>query len=378
MIVCQIGTFSFLSNSKKYESKAVGGIQGYISDLVDYILINKHKVIFIGRIYYFKSKDNLKYLEIQQEITTTYKFLVSLFFKSLFIRLPKKTIIHGHRPDHLIAFSFFRSNPTVLTIHGQQAVTVNIRKGYIIRKIYSCLENLAIKKASVILATDTITQKYYKEHYPFYSHKIKVQPTGVNLKLFKPIDKILCRKKFNIPENTKLFLYLGRVESPKRVCDIVDAFSLFRESETRARLMIVGDGTELSNIKDLIQRRRLQNDVYVMGAIMREQLPEIINCADVSILYSHNEGSPLSIKESLACGVPVVANPVGDIPEVIVEGFNGFIFNGKDNCSLAKLLSRAIVDAPKLKQNCIESVKKFSTDSIFSDVMDEYSKLINE
>lgn len=379
MKICQIGTIGFKSSENKREIKTIGGIQGYILDLVQHILSSGHNLIFVGKIYFYKDVEDLEYIEVQKKVTSTNKFLINLFYKSFFMKLKSDTVIHAHRPDHLFVFTFFRrKNPSVLTIHGQQAVTVNLRKKLMVRKLYSFMEKGAIKRADYILATDKITQRYYEKHYPKYKSKISVSPTGVNLELFRPMDKTACRLEQNISETAKVILYLGRVEAPKRVKDIVEAFALLKKSKSDVKLIIVGDGNDLPEIKSFVKKEQIDQDINFMGAVMRENLPTIINCADISVLYSYNEGSPLSVKESLACGIPVIANPVGDVSEVIADKYNGFIFNGQTNEELSDLFSTALNSAEELKENCILSVKPFSKEAVFSNLIDIYKKLSSE
>jgi len=78
--------------------------------------------------------------------------------------------------------------------------------------------------------------------------------------------------------------------------------------------------------------------------------------ADITILYSESEGSPLSVKESLACGIPVVANKVGDIPLIIKNGYNGYIIENDDIQELANAMKTIINNSDSMRLNCIQSI----------------------
>ena len=132
MKICHVGTIGFESKSNARELKAIGGISAYTFDLIEYSLNNHLEIIFVGKIYNFEQSNKIRYHQVQNKLTSTNKFLLHLFFKSLFIRLSKDIILHAHRPDHLAASFLFKNYRSILTLHGQQAHTVNIRKGKVI------------------------------------------------------------------------------------------------------------------------------------------------------------------------------------------------------------------------------------------------------
>lgn len=375
MKVCQIGTMGYKSNANGLEEKNIGGIGGYILDLVEVLVENNIKIDFVGKIFFYIKKDKITYYQIQEQLSSTNTFLFKLFIKSFFIKLDKNEIIHAHRPDHLAAFAMFKANKCVVTIHGQQAVTVNKRKGWLVRKIYNILETIALVKADKILVTDKITKEYYKRQYPKYENKIFISPTGVDLSLFRIMDKTECKIKNNYSCDEQLIQYLGRVEAPKKVADIIKAFSIISQDHDKVRLMIIGDGVDLKTMKILVSSLNLSNKVRFMGAVMRENLPELINCADVSVLYSGNEGSPLSIKESLACGVPVVANDVGDIAEVVKDDVNGYIVKNETIDDLAEIMLKCLNESSQLSLNCLESIIPYSKDRVFNQIIDIYKEI---
>ncbi len=378
MKVYHIGMISFENKNAERELKAIGGIQGYIIELINFLLAKDISVGFIGKIYNFSKINNFKYHQIQNEVTSTNKFLIILFLKSFFIRLPKNTVIHAHRPDHFTAFAFMKNRASVISLHGQQAKTVNDRKGKIVRVIYNSLEKIALKKTNAIVAVDDITKDYYLKLYPQYKQKIHVIPTGVNIKDFRSLDKYKARNKFGFSKDDKIILYVGRIEPPKKIKEIVKAFEILFNDDKTYKLILVGDGVLMNETKELTSRLKLDKGITFLGIRKRSELPEIFNMADISVLYSNNEGSPLSIKESLACGVPVVANCVGDISLVIKNGYNGYLVEQESIKQLALKMELAVKNAPFIKQNCIDSIQNYTTEKVSQKVIDLYKELLNE
>jgi len=367
MNICYIGSVIF-SGNKNDESLNIGGIQEYVFNLMNYIKSEGFDITFVGKIFNFKETMGLKYYEVQNKLSSNNLFLIHLFLNSTIIKIGNNSIVHAHRPDHLIAFTVFKKNKSIVTLHGQQALTVFKRKGWIIRTIYSLLEKIALNKANYILATDKITKNYYSKRYPQYKYKIEIIPTGVDLNIFKPLDKNKIRKKMKYDNSDKIILYFGRIGPPKRVADIIKSFSILKEEMSKVKLVIIGDGVQKHEMERLASKLNLSNSVLFLGARIRDELPELINAADISVLYSGNEGSPLSVKESLACGVPVVANRVGDIDEIVKSGKNGYILYKENNYELSELMKKCLNESDSMKFKCIESVKPYSVNLINKNV----------
>lgn len=378
MNVVHIGVISFENLIAKRELKAVGGIQGFVLDLINYSLRKDIEIVLVGKIYNYRAIRNLKYYEVQNLIGGTNKFLFYLFLKSIFTRIPKNSIIHAHRPDHYAVFSLFRNSVSLISLHGQQSLTINTRKGYFVRTVYGILEKFAFSRAHALVAVDERTKEYYLQRYPNYKSKIHVIPTGVDTNIFKPLDKERVRKKFGFSKNDKIVLYVGRIEPPKKVDEIIRAFHILATKNNDCKLVIVGDGVLMDESKAIVKELELEDSICFFGIRKRNELPEIYSMADISVLYSGNEGSPLSVKESLACGIPVVANAVGDIPLIIKNGFNGYILENDSRIELSLSMKKAIENVSDSKKQCIESIMPYSIDNVSQEMIDLYKKITNE
>jgi len=377
MEINHIGTIAIESEKTNRELKSIGGISGYILELINYSILKNIKVGFIGKIYNYKKSSGINYIQVQKNVSSTNLFLINLFLKSLLSKVNKSSIIHAHRPDHLAAFLFFKKRNSVITLHGQQAHTVNIRKGRITRFIYKMLESYAFNKTNALIAVDSITQEFYSTLYPQHKNKILTISTGVNTTLFYPMDKITCRLKLGLKNTDKVIIYVGRVEPPKRLDLIIEAFSILSKEDNSYKLIIVGDGVSMKDMELLTSKHNLKGHVFFLGVRKRIELPELFSAADVSILISGNEGSPLSVKESLACGIPVVANNVGDIPEVISNFKNGFIVSTKIN-EIAEKLKQAVNNSSQLKKNCVNSIQNYSIEKVSQKVLSLYKEILSE
>jgi glycosyltransferase involved in cell wall biosynthesis len=378
MKVFHIGIITIDSESAEREIKSIGGIAGYINELIKFSLTHGLKIGFVGKIFNYSKESKIDYIQTQEYVTSTNKFLVSLFMNSLKVNLPKDALIHAHRPDHLAAFTLFNNRPSIITIHGQQALTINIRKGKLVRNIYKVLEKVAVRRAKALIAVDPKTKEFYEKLHPKHKHKIHVIPTGVNTDLFMPLGYGNTREDLGILNDDKVIIYVGRIEPPKKIQDIIKAVQILIEEDPKYKLILVGDGVQMEEMKELVKSRSLQNNIQFLGVRKSTELPQLYSASNVSILLSGNEGSPLSVKESLACGVPVVANDVGDIKSVIKDDFNGFVVDDQNTVEIVSAIKTAIKNSQLMKQNCIESIHPFTIQTVSNDILRIYEEICNE
>ena len=154
-------------------------------------------------------------------------------------------------------------------------------------------------------------------------NKIKIIPNGTNLDMFNKNIKLLNeinRKKFDIDKNKFIVSFLGRLSEEKKPNTIIEiAKKLERYDDIL--IIIAGDGPLKSDLENLIELKKIKN-VKILGY----QNPiDIISISDINILTSVIDGSPMSIKECMACGVPIISSNVGGIPELIINNKNGYL-----------------------------------------------------
>jgi len=144
------------------------------------------------------------------------------------------------------------------------------------------------------------------------------------------------------------FLFLGRINDPKGAFELLDAYrALPATSRTAARLVFAGDG----QVEEL-QRRAvgIGPDVVVHSWLDREERDHLLAASDVLVLPSHHEGVPMAILEAMAYGLPVIATPVGGIPDVIRHGREGLLVEVGNRGALTAALARMVAE-PALRMS---------------------------
>ncbi len=137
-------------------------------------------------------------------------------------------------------------------------------------------------------------------------------------------------------------LFLGCVGPDKGVFDLLQCMSRLKSSRVPLHLWIAGgeEGKgDLRRANNLLEELGLKDTCQLIGEVRREKKARLLSEADFFVLPSYHEGLPMAILEAMASGLAVVATPVGGIPEVVRDGYNGFLIPAGDVASLAEKLS---------------------------------------
>ncbi|MCJ7626507.1 MAG: glycosyltransferase family 4 protein [Anaerolineaceae bacterium] len=137
-----------------------------------------------------------------------------------------------------------------------------------------------------------------------------------------------------------LILGIGRFIREKGFDILVDAFKLLIEKYPQAQLTLVGDGTERKNLEEQVSKLNLQDDVTFTGQVHPQQVPELINQANIVVIPSRlHDSLPTVALEAGLLGRPIVAINKGGLGEIIVNGQTGLLIDGENPQILAATIS---------------------------------------
>jgi glycosyltransferase involved in cell wall biosynthesis len=167
---------------------------------------------------------------------------------------------------------------------------------------------------------------------------------AINIKIFKPNKKYreYGLLKYKIDKDKRVILFVGRIEKTKGVMHLIKCITYFKLNKIRFHIFFAGDGSYLQIAKNYVKENDFDYCVTFLGSVGHSELPIYYNMADVLVLPSEMEGIPMVILESLACGTPVVASRVGGIPDIIINGKNGFLVDDLSQEYLAKNIIKAL------------------------------------
>jgi L-malate glycosyltransferase len=168
-------------------------------------------------------------------------------------------------------------------------------------------------------------------------------------------DKL--RAQLGIAESTMVVLSVGRLSKEKGHEDLIRAFRTFlrQTPNISARLVLVGDGPERSRLMSLCERFKLGEDVMFVGH--QDDVSPYYSVADLFVLPSHIEGSPMALLEAMAAGVPVIATDAGGVSELASHEMDALLVRKHDIAALSGAISRMLENAD-LRERLRSSARK--------------------
>jgi L-malate glycosyltransferase len=187
------------------------------------------------------------------------------------------------------------------------------------------------------------------------------------------------KREFEIKDEEKVIIHVSNFRPVKRVQDVVKTFAKIA-AVMPAKLLLVGDGPEMTIICKLVRKLGLTEKVHLLGK--QENLDELYSISDLMLLLSEKESFGLVALEAMACGVPCIGTNVGGMPEVIQDGKTGYICELGDITSISNK-AIALLNNPQLHQQfAAESVvvanTKFKAEHIVKQYEQIYLRLLEK
>jgi glycosyltransferase involved in cell wall biosynthesis len=206
--------------------------------------------------------------------------------------------------------------------------------------------------------------------------RVRVLYNGIDLQEYGSVrpDPEL-RRCLGVPENRRLIVVLARLVPHKGHMRLLQALEAARNELPPTHILLVGDGKMRDALERDVRARQLSDMVSFAGH--RDDVPQILALADLSVLTSDREGFSNAIVESLAAGVPVVATDVGGNREAIIHGENGLLIAPDNIQGLAQALQRLLGDEP-LRRRMSESARRHAQRFGLDQMVEETRRLYLE
>lgn len=241
------------------------------------------------------------------------------------------------------------------------------------------LDRAAEAFASTSLACSTSVEDFAHTRLRYPTDKLEVVPNFVDLNRFRRLPaQEEARRVLGLPQGGPIVICLASLTEEKGQTYLLEAMQAVHSEMPEARLLLVGRDRGRTDLTALADEKGLGESVALLG--IREDVPLLLAASDISVLPSLREGLPVSLLESAAAGLPIVATSVGGIPEIVEDGVGGILVPPQDSGALGEALLALLRDPERRRsmgQAALERVeRKFDIDVVAGQIQELYLSML--
>ena len=371
-------------------------INGVVSSIVSlkdaYERKGHHTYVFAPRVegYTDQEKNVFRYHSVNLTSKIKYPIAIPLSLRAnKVINEFKPDVVHVHHPFVLsmpaIMYGVKLKIPKVLTIHTQYE-----RYAYYVSPIPQVLINEAVKRIIFNLAikVDIITtpSQSMKQLISQYGIKkeIAVIPNAINLGVFQERNEQQCKmltEQTGVDKHDIVLLYVGRISFEKNVDKIIKALAIVKgRNITNVKLILVGEGTAIKQIKGMVHSLGLADMVRFVGSVNNEIVKYYYQISDIFAFTSTSETFGMVIIEALASGLPVLAIKAPGVVDIVTDGIDGML-SEDDVSQFADKLEILIRNGDlrkKLSIGARNTSQHYSVDTVSDQMLNLYRRLVKK
>ncbi len=306
------------------------GAENVACQIIKYFKNNKdYDMVYCSK--YGSNEQSLKErdIDVLELKAFNYKALKKAFNKY------RPDIIHAHDAKACILASFFYKKALIIGhIHGNHE---NMRK----MNFKSVLFYIISKKLKkIIWVSDSALDNYY------FGNKENIRKKSIVL--YNVIDSNEIYEKIKLDnksyENYDL-IYLGRLTYPKNPERLIEIINKLTKIKKDIRVAIVGTGDLENNVKKIIKKYKLENNIDLYGFVSNPY--KILNNSKAMIMTSRYEGTPMCALEAISLGKPIISTPIDGLKKIVNNNTTGFLSDDDDE--IVEFIYSFIEDEDKIK-----------------------------
>jgi glycosyltransferase involved in cell wall biosynthesis len=212
-----------------------------------------------------------------------------------------------------------------------------------------------------VSVNQTMTEKM--QRYPgFFLGKRKLITIHTGLSQ----EKISLAEKTRTPydeqrTNNPILISVGRLSKEKGFSDLISVLPEIIKCNPATKLWLVGAGDQLENLQEMSKRFGVADHVVFWG--QQKNIFQFLSKSTIFILSSRREGFPLAVIESMFCGIPIISYNISGISNLIIDGYNGWLVEPKNEQQLLMTIKEKLNDKKELlriSKNNLESCSEFT------------------
>ena len=388
MIVSQnmgrlVRTIVMVYQTDPFRDSGGGGIR-YLQNLVDGLERYGDPILFLGAGKEMETRGQVTFVPICAPKRPFPVFMFKLFLYCLNNRFPNNSVVHVHRLYFALPFLWFaRTTKVVCSLHGWTFWVFRKRFGAlahgILHPFVRAFEGYVLRRLAFFVPVSEDTLKFMETHHRHtlfeMKERVEIIPSMIDFAQFSPEQSDFLQHRYGA--DRRYVIFIGRLAAEKNVGLLLKAWKLIQLDELSKidiALVLVGPGELEQEIREEVVRLGLSESVIFHGLEDKSNIPKVINASLGVALSSVFESSPTVVKESLACGVPVITTNVGDVESLIIKDVNGRIVESEPEALAAGIrwLMEARVDKMAVLEASRERLQRHSVASVCESYHDIY------
>lgn len=244
------------------------------------------------------------------------------------------------------------------------------------------LHKILYKRVDKIIAICEYERGLMKERIPVPHEKLQLLYNGVKLDEFNldNVKDIQFRKNNNIREDQFVFTAVGNLSSGKGILEFIDASKKIIDNNKEVVFNWIGgddhivEDYSLESLRADLDAGGYSDNIRLLG--YQQNIPSILSETDVFVLPSHKESFGIVYIEAMSMELPVIGCSSGGVPEIVINGENGYLVEPKNSDELFRVLDKAVSNKDELKKIGEKNrgrVMEFSMDKHINNLIDIYS-----
>lgn len=291
-------------------------------------------------------------------------------------------IIHVHNPSWYGSFAVSLGKrlrvPVVFTYHTQYDRYIPLIFPWLPKVIHRYIYAIHVMKFSqavnrIIAPSSWIARSIQKKikHVPVSV----ISSAGIDLPESLPQSKRAIRKKLNLPLNGPIFLTVSRLSKEKNLPFLISSFTSWRKRNAKGLLVVIGDGDQRRALENLVHCIHADPFVRFIGHIANTSIGTWYEAGDMFLFASKTETAGLTLLESFAHGLPVVALDHPSVYDVITHGINGILSRPRRR-DYGDAIDRALKERTQLSKGAYEKASTLTLDRTADQILMAYELTI--
>ncbi len=292
-------------------------------------------------------------------------------------------IIHCNTPmggviSRLVSKKYRKNGMKVIyTVHGfhfyKGAPAINWLVYYPIEKVLSkytdCL--ITMNKEDYLIA-----QNKFKSEKIEFTHGVGVRTEKFS-KMINNTEKKELRQSLNLKEDNIVITYVAELMPRKNHYMLLNCIEKLIQENRNIKLLLVGNGKLEENLKKIINEKKLENNVELLG--YRLDVPQLMQISDIYVSTSKQEGLPVNIMEAMITGLPIVATNCRGNNDLVENNVNGYVVDiGNEKIFNEKI--QQLIDNKELREKFgkegQKKIEKYKVENVIKELEQIYNMYI--